>query len=814
MLPTLKRFKIQDLRFKIGQLEFLTSGIFLILLGLALILFAKSVRAQVPPGPQPCGVTASPEFHTFRPYQADPCNPDAQDLALFCGNDLVITDTITVRRSDAFNCYYMGNGKENCIFEVNRILDLAIDVSGAKFPIMGNTEGISGNKGVINSQDQTIPEQIDTAEKVNEYVSWYLNGVTNAPEYGGLNPNKPEDLDKIVNYSGPIKKLLPHRKQRDFIEEQIRSLGPDPDDRHNQVVGCINALSQPTNCYENGGLRGFPITEVRLRDWLAAGRLPPKEEDFPTFNAWWLEYQNWRGQSCISIFGINICIDNPFNRNFWANLYFQIPQSSTEDRKGLVEVVNPVVQPVTPGMVITVNGLVTTPADLFFAHQEESLDLADILQSTFVPKGETKSGPVSSVSPAEYCDLTQVRSNPGDDLFAGEIGVNVNYTANFSCEFDFNQPPDPVDRYLCSELYGGECVTDDYDCDARDGRLDCPSGWRCGRGCDWHPPNPSCTQTASVILNTITETPLTDDIWSRLVAGPMGVFKRIFPKVEPGAPIEGILDIPGATGVNFSLINPPSGVSLSAGNPSNQRSALELYFPHVGGIHEYFLKCIQQALRPQGFGEGCLSGAPGTQATQVDCDPNVPDSAIPSAYRGNLKTNFLDLANRWTTDCPGADNNLAGECYNDTVRQAEAAGVNPAVALTIWLEESGASNYCHGGSSTRDFGINDASIFQNWGEQLSRFLVLPFSGLYSACKNQPGWNEGMHAFLSRLVIGGCDPTSQCGNSYVYGGPCGSGSYAGILPTAWQWVTGTGVCTSGSPPNQRFSISWPTDNSCP
>ena len=780
-------------------------------LGLSLALI-KPASAQIPPGQQECDETASPEFHTFRPYQADPCNQNYQDLALFCGNDLIISDNITVTRYGSgylLYCQRFSPTEEQCFYRVPRILDLAIDVSGAEFPIMGNTEGIENNRGIINSQDQTIPEQIDDAEKVNEYVSWYLNGVTNAPEYGALDANNPEDLFKIVNLTGPIKRLLPHRKLRDVIQENIESAGSS---RHDQVVGCHSG-GQITDCYIEGG------TEIRLGDY-SGDRLPPQEEDFPDFNGWWVAYQQWRGYECIRIPLTDnfFCTDVPWRPNYWADLFFQIPESSTEDRKGLIEVVNPAVQPASPNLTITVNSLITTPADLFFAHQEESQKLADILQSTFTPAGQPKSGPVRGVSPAEYCDLTQVRSNPGDDLFAGEIGVNVDYTAEFSCAFDFSEPPDPIDTYNCDTYIVGRCYTDDWDCDywASNTTFFCPSGYRCGRGCDYDPPNQSCSVTAQVVLNTITETPLTDDIWSRLVAGPMGVFKRIFPKVESGAPIEGILDIPGATGVNFNLVNPPAGVSLYAGNPSNQRSALELYFPHVGGIHEYFLKCIQQALRPEGFGEGCLSGAPGTQPADVMCDPTVPESEIPSEYRGGFRDNFLRLANIWSERCPGPENNLAEECYNDTVKQSADAGVNPGFALTIWLNESGASNYCEGGATTKDFGIYDASIAQNWGEQLERFLALPSSGTYAYCRSQAGWIEPMHSFLNVFRLGDCDTiTSVCNpsdNNTTSNGPtAGTCYYYKIRDFTWPLVTEpVGGCLSGG----LFAINWPTDNNCP
>jgi len=781
LLPVLFRFKTFRLqKFIVFFVLFLAiAGVF---------LSARLTRAQIPPPTIPCSQVDLPEFQSLRPYQVSPCNPNVQNAALFCGNDLTITDTITAYRNDARYCQRYSPTELECFFNIRRTLNLAIDIAGAELPIMGRTED-----DVINSQNQN--ETRNDAEKVNEYVSWYLNGVNLPTEYGSLDTADPEDVTKLVDYSGPINKLLPERIKRDEIRDTIENLGNAPSNQHNQVVGCVNLLGQITPCYpQRAGVR-----EIRISDFSSQNRQPPNEEDYPNDYLGFLNaYKAWRGQRCITLplIGINICINDPTRPDYWGNLYYGIPLSSREDRKGAVEVVNPYIQPVSPGVAISNVNIVTTPADLFFSHMKEAQELADTLQNTYVPKGNPKSGPVRGISPSEYCDLTEIRTNPGDDLFAGEIGVNLGYNAEFSCGFEIEEPPDTPYSAWC-DASGGICVPVNYSaCQFTIGGRGCPRvggvTYTCKRGCTFPNPNPSCTVQARVVLNTITKTPLVDDIWSRLVAGTSGVFKRIFPKVEPGAPVEGILDIPAATGVSYSLRPPIPGVSLTAGSPRNQRgSAAELYFPHIGGIQQYFLQCIQTALRPQGFGEVCPSGLP-PETAPTTC-PSVPDSSIPGRWLGGFKQNFISLANRWTSDCPGPDNNMADECYNYVVKESLDAGVNPAFSLTIWANESDASNYCHGGPTTQDFGINDASIYQNIIDQLDRFLVLPFSGTYTSCRNQPGWLEPMHAFLSNFRDGNCDPTSTVGTQY----------YNDIRTFTWP----------NAAPGCSWP-SWPTDNTCP
>src|SRR3989344_3166296 len=214
-LPDKLRFKIlrtYGKDFLAGKLLAINVLLLLVFFSLCLyyLLQAKNVSAQAVPRPRPTPYPCdevSPdlpfrlddEFHSLRPYQASPCNPNIEDTALFCGNDIILGDSITVHKSDAVQCYSgpipPGGGSpatETCIFEVDRQRNFAIDVSQAELPIMGYTEPsaglISRDDRVVNSvsQDETMTD----AQKVNEYVSWYLNGVNERAEYPFLNVEK------------------------------------------------------------------------------------------------------------------------------------------------------------------------------------------------------------------------------------------------------------------------------------------------------------------------------------------------------------------------------------------------------------------------------------------------------------------------------------------------------------------------------------------------------------------------------------------------------------------------------------------------
>ncbi len=80
----------------------------------------------------------------------------------------------------------IGTGKMKCF-------------GNSMLPILGNTEQVTNNQGGS--------EEFDDATKVNEYASWYLSGVNNKAEYGENTD------DRVVNYSGPVQKLIKVQRQ-------------------------------------------------------------------------------------------------------------------------------------------------------------------------------------------------------------------------------------------------------------------------------------------------------------------------------------------------------------------------------------------------------------------------------------------------------------------------------------------------------------------------------------------------------------------------------------------------------------------------
>jgi hypothetical protein len=762
---------------RVKSFRLLTSFLFF-LFAIFFLLLGKTVAAQIPQNPVDCDDTIDPEFHSLRPYQASPCKKEPTQTARFCGNRLVLTDNVSASRPIPPRrdpeCTLVSPNTYRCNYKVSgKTANYSIDLSNASFPILGNTEK------VINSQNQN--EELDDAEKTNEYVSWYLNGVIGRAEYG-----KDEDMNKIVNFSGPLKKLLPQSIQYKY---QIATIENREKERHDQIVVCAESAlgpigdflrigkKEPIECYEGDGSDAQGIV-YRLNSWDAElsqwndaintlvdiftallpslpretiresianhwnKRVPPLpwEKQYENNPKLYLKHYNeWRGKTCVLVPIVNllVCLENYLVPNEYADLFPYVPFSSTEDRVGLVSVDSQDVTEASKDLEIDNVSLSTTPAKLYFSHTEEVAELANLLQLTFVPQGNPTTGTPSLVSQTEACDITNIRSNEGDDLFATKIEGTLSYDAEFSCDFPATAS------------------------------------------------SSACTKDISVGLSVVTETPKADEIWERLVAGPSAVFKRIFPKIDPEkGPIGCLLDIPGATGVVYS----GSGL-VEAGNPgARSGESAELYFPHVGGVYEYFLKGIQTILRPKGYGDTISYGLPGdpmcklTLSTDIcsgECNENPTDVDMTG-----VREKFMDLANRWL-----GVGSPRTEKFDQVVNTARSAGVDPIFVLAIWLHESGASNYLgictvfgNGVPSSQycqriqDFSINredietqinasGAILVDNFTAQLNAFVNLP--GFYISSCGTSGANCPMEIFGAMYQKGTCSANDKS-NGYVAG----------------------------------------------
>jgi hypothetical protein len=756
-----------------------------------------------------CSDTGDPEFHSLRPYPAKPCIASVSDYAYFCGDSITITDTITrtyIPGTD--NCTAPNSsGKVTCTYSERRTIpDIKIDLSDATLPFMGNTEDVINSQNPTgNNQEES--ETLGDPEKVNNYVSWYLNGVTNKAEYKLLDSTNVTDISKIVNFSGPINKLLPQEIQ--FVE-RINTINQAKVTMHDQVVGCSfklegpsflglignlfgtlrpNYIDIPFPCYINPvtqllidsapSVYGFNIKTVehRLSAWTNE-HLPPLRSEYTDYTEYLADYERWRGKSCavitlptwIPIVGgkkTAVCAENIYKDNFYSQLFPYIPLSSTEDLAGSAKIATTVSS--TADVTINdVNATGLVSPTLYFAHMQESSDLASQLQSTYLYKDADGSAPGKSIPPqvGGSCSIIDVRSNKGDSLLATPITGSISYTATFTCDFDTlststscTSPNFCAPTASCTSGYNSavSCGTPGFSCCYAPTTASCASPSFCaptasctagsnpavkcgtpGFSCCKPTTSQTCTRSIPITLAITTQTPLANEVWNKLVAGSASVFRRMFPKLGAGSSLGELKDIPASTVVTYS-----GGVSGTG----------QLNFPHIGGVSEYFLKGIQTMLRPKGYGEP-ISFAPVTGTTtsgEIDCDQSAPEIKLPN-------TISKETLNQRAINRSGEGNHIL-ECYNDVVRKSLAAGISPAYTLFLWFNESGGSNY---NISVQDFGINSPSVV-GFTAQINSFLQKPstYKVNYPECF---GRGDDTAAFWAIYLTGHCTP--EAGKPYT------------------------------------------------
>lgn len=760
----------------------------------------------IPNPPVACNVTKPNEFQSLRPYQASAtCKSETANYASFCGNDLTIKDSITVSYSGGQDCKLTGN-QATCNYVVPVSKTITMNLSGASLPIMGNTENTINYK---NKEDK-----IDDATKLSEYVSWYLGGVTNKKEY----PDRTDDVS-IVNFSGPLAKLIPQEIQN---YERFKQIAQAKTSRHDQIVVCTKKETDTkltknffkwalehlgfgqtvaTECpdgtemrltdwdghisiirdLENAGI-SLLDTFLKMVPWMNNGvieqavsnnkawpyRTPPvswgvdPDGDPFTDITYQKAYNEWRGKSCILIPfpQLLICTEDFLVPNSYAEMYQYIPLSSTEDIKGNIAVDRySTASTASPGVVLSKVGfsdqfgIGQASSTLFFPHLEEADQLGSLLQDTYAPKGVNKTAQSTDISNDLSCKEIEVRSNAGDNLFASQIRGILSYTATFSCTYDLTTSVD--------EVCLNNCLV----------RALNPS--TCNKQCE-RTGSQNCTKDVYVRLSTTTNTPKVDDIWSRLVAGSMSVFKRIFPKTNTEGSVGQIMDIAGSTNITYE------GDGISQTNT-------DLKIPHVGGISEYFLKGIQTALRPKGFGNTIsfanVSTTPETSSESI-CDASCNKNPT-SVNMDGVKESFIADGVRWSYGTAGKPRI---EKFDAVVAAAKAAGVDPIFILSLWIHESGASNYSamctiqgHNNPNSeycqqiRDFGIDDPDIItkidskgniveDHFMDQLNAVVNLP-GYYYGLCNNKSTAQCPIEYFYAEYRLGQCNPTNVSNGEY-------------------------------------------------
>jgi hypothetical protein len=667
-----------------------------------------------PPGRIPCEADQQedPNFNSSRPYQASPCGDSPK--AVMCGNTLQVIEKTPTRTAAA--------GTEFLDVDITvDPKDYIADLTGAQFPIVGNTE--------LTKNSQSAVDKIDDATKVNEYLSNYLSGTTDEAEYGSTN------LGKIIDFSGPVKKLIPgiiqDAQRMATIKYLTTSETYTPDETvpvgqtaatqtdeaiiHNQIIVCtrkalplvpgwitnflgvgsVGLLNDvPVECYPSPGGKAQG-TVYRLNQWQGESRLidivnaagsllerflPPtiiNQALADAANHWpknypplpWADkdgvpfkshqeyrkaYNEWRGNLCTFVanpFGgdpVLLCAGLwPILSNPYADLYKYVPLSNTVDKQAKNMITGVGIKGLA-GTEIVLPAIayeVIHEPILYFPHTAESIELSNLLNTTYKPKeGTTNAPPPETTEPINdpttgLCRILDVRTNSGDYLFPevtpnrSEVNVHVNSYQ--------------ITRIPCNDVT--RTITDPI------------------TGLRTEVTQARCQGEISIEVRMVTKVPNATEIYNSTTAGADSTFRKMFPKVGPGAPITCVSNLPSQTGVQYIPRENFDGMKVIDPLNRNTTDSPSLYFPHFGSVYDLFLKGIQTAIRPKGFGEPIVDGK------------------------------FCSSILEGTGDCKQwlFEKDPGGQYYYDKIIAAAASttcngrSLNPAWALGIALNENG-----------------------------------------------------------------------------------------------------------------------------
>ncbi len=222
----------------------------------------------------PCTDVANPEYNPSRPYPGSPCDtlipkswPEKERVSFACGKSLNVGDTISLARNYptggdlpsnpvAGTVYWCDASHTQACIVKEFNYNVNIDLSGATIPILGNTQ-----------------DNLDDATRVNQYLMSYLGGTVQQADQQPIDKNDPSAIDRLINFAGPLKKLLSFDSQNKIKSDL--ATGPIGTQYHNYIAGCQKGVGLQyfidlfTTFFRNVGINivqfpGFVITSGKV----------------------------------------------------------------------------------------------------------------------------------------------------------------------------------------------------------------------------------------------------------------------------------------------------------------------------------------------------------------------------------------------------------------------------------------------------------------------------------------------------------------------------------------------------------------------
>lgn len=640
------------------------------------------------------GATIPPnkEFAPLRPYPASPCDPlipnDAGEgspnalQSFACGKSLNPQGTFKVPRkidvaslaeypgddNAVTGTYYRCQGTTDFVCAVKRTgYDITIDLAAAQLPIIGNTQ-----------------DPLDDYTRANQYLDWYLNGTVQQSDQSVLDPNNPADIDRLINFSGPLKKLLPQSTLNDIHSSMTGQFNSNIGTNfHNSLVDDNVRLKNVwSQLFSQVPFASLEDTVSEITIGLIPRQQPgntdggdPGLQDVLTgefdYRGRVITDTNTTGPNNITltIRGLTGETADPRlyfphlrNTNFLSALLSQISRpknigSHTNILPETAQVISDHQQPVTN--------------DYLTGDNTRNTEI-----NTFTTWPNAVPAPDPLIDYGGYdqrCELTQVRTNPGDELFGRQIKAHINYAQSIR----YKPPPVPTtvpgqpacrkDMETCTGGGPGtnNCCDSTQDCQLQENLpcggntgYTCPHPWEGTRRCVGGN-NQDIELATETRIAVYTKTPLIERIYTTLIGGADSFLRRFIPsqvcKNTDGTERpcttdekkhyirQGAETFPASTAVGYSSSNNPDSPPVATGYTDlstakntaagNGSGGPLIYFARIGSLFDYFLGSgftenfnLQKILRPEGFTSSNTGGNPMGNCIPATQLPTLPPS--------------------------------------------------------------------------------------------------------------------------------------------------------------------------------------------
>jgi hypothetical protein len=321
---------------------------------------------------------------------------------------------------------------------------------------------------------------------------------------------------------------------------------------------------------------------------------------------------------------VNIIPATSAGRNIYADLYRFIPLGNPSDKNSAHLTTGIGVRAPGQTQAVIVSYEIEKNPVLRYPQTQSSVEGAKFLNQMHTPLQCESDDPTSCEPVGGFgtnyeprsCTFVDVFTNPGDSL-TFNYPPSYLHVDNILTRVDQIecQNQGELDRFHAPAPDG--CNGHTWDVCATDKCNPILCGFTCGSLPGMCTSWPECKAEVRIEIRTVPKIPFIDQLWKETVVGSNTSFRKIFPKIEEGAPVSCIKQIPGNSYVsyisgmetNLAQIS-TAGPNTFPGNGESSVSPGQLYFPHLGTVHEYFLKGIQTAIRPQGFGSPIVNGDP------------------------------------------------------------------------------------------------------------------------------------------------------------------------------------------------------------